>query len=155
MQNLPTKHRPVQVSQWIRSKKKDVTFVVNPHVYGKQFMQWWRTMQPSWRSEGVENSLVRKTPEGENWETLRKGGTAGIYVVLMGLSWWVKAQHVVPDIDAWASVDDLLWVIEQMKKGMAVPVRLSVKRPREESEDDGDGEGVAQLRKRYVKISGQ
>jgi hypothetical protein len=145
----------LQVSQWIKSKKKDITFVVNPRVYGGQFTQWWRTMQPSWRSEGDEDSLVRKTPQDENWEALRKGGTAGIYVVLMGLSWWVKAQRVVHDTDAWASVDDLLWVIEQMKKGMAVPMRLSVKRTREESEDGGDGEEVVRQRKRYDKISDQ
>lgn len=69
-------------------------------------------MQPSWRKEG--DVLVRGTPEDENWQVLRKGGTAGIYTVIMGLSWWIKAQRDVHDINAWSTVGDLLWVIEQM-----------------------------------------
>lgn len=108
-------------------------------------------MQPSWRTEGLDDSLVRQTPEGEKWEALRKGGTAGIYVVVMGLSWWVKAQRVVHDIDAWVTAGDILWVIEEMKKDMAVPMRLSTKRTREDEGDD-DSEGATQQRKRYVKI---
>ena len=38
-------------------------------------------MQPLWRKNGNGG---RETPHGESWETLRKGGTAGIYVVVMG-----------------------------------------------------------------------
>jgi hypothetical protein len=79
-------------------------------------MFWWRTMQPSWRKEG--DSLVRSAPMGENWQVLRKGGTSGIYIVVMGLSWWIKAQCAVhgSDINAWTAVSDLFWVIEQMKQ---------------------------------------
>ena len=77
-------------------------------------------MQPSWRKEG--DLLVCKTQTGEDWQALRKGGTAGIYIVVMGLSWWIKAQCIhdsgIDDsgVDAWAAVSDILWVIEQMKK---------------------------------------
>ena len=55
-------------------------------LYGKRFMDWWRLMQPSWRTDGDGVSPIRKTPCDETWQVLRKGGTSGIYVVVMGLS---------------------------------------------------------------------
>lgn len=116
MQNLPTKCHPSQVSNWIKSKKKDVVPLVKPGLYGEQFMKWWRMLQPSWRNGLEGDLLVRKTLEGENWQVLRKGGTSGKYVVVMALSWWIKAQHGAHNVNAWAAVSDLLWVIEQMEK---------------------------------------
>jgi len=90
-------------------------------------------MQPSWRKEG---ELLRDVPRDESWQTLRKGGTAGIYVVVMGLSWWVKAQHIEHDINAWALVDDLSWVIQQLK--LETGSALSV--PQKRARDDANGE---------------
>ena len=75
-------------------------------------------MQPSWRVEG--ELLIHEVPEDETWQTLRKGGTSGIYIVIVGLSWWVKAQLAGRDTDAWTLVDDLSWVLQQMKKSFAV-----------------------------------
>ena len=89
--------------------------------------------------------LDRKTPKGETWQVLRKGGTAGIYVVVVALSWWIKAQQVQRDNTAWMAVDDLSWVIRQMTLYIAKPV--SPKRARNDNADDND---EAELRKRYV-----
>lgn len=77
-------------------------------------------MQPSWRTEG--NLLIRDVPEDETWQALRKGGTSGIYIVIVGLSWWVKAQLAEKDTDAWMLVDDLSWVLQQMKESLAVRI---------------------------------
>lgn len=63
--------------------------------------------------------------------------------MVMGLSWWVLAQKVKRDVKMWSVVEDLKWVIQEMKKGMASP-QLSQKRPRDEDDED---EG--QRRKRY------
>jgi hypothetical protein len=76
---------------------------------------------------------------------LRKGGTAGIYVVVVGLSWWIKAQQPERDDDAWYTVDDLSWVIQQMIRNMASGVPVPEKRARDE--DEGD-KGEDQQRKR-------
>jgi hypothetical protein len=111
-QNLPTKNRPQKISNWIKSKKKDTVPLVKPGAYGKRFLTWWRLLQPSWRIDG--NSLVSSAPEAENWEGLRKGGTAGFYVVVIGLSWWIKSQLKERDAVAWTAVDDISWVIQQM-----------------------------------------
>jgi hypothetical protein len=113
---LPTKCRPSQVTDWIKSKKKDVAPLVDLGSYGDQFMKWWRMMQPSWRIPKEGDLLVCKAPIDGNWQVLRKGGTSGIYTVVMGLSWWIKAQGIAHDVNAWTTVSDLLWVIKEMKK---------------------------------------
>ena len=85
-------------------------------------------MQPSWRNDG--KPLGCEVPCGESWQTLRKGGTSGIYVVVISLSWWVKAQHDKRDVDAWTLVDDLLWVIQELKRNTGSPVSVPQKRVR-------------------------
>ena len=80
-------------------------------------------------------------PMGETWQGMRKGGTAGIYVVVMALSWWIKAQEAERDIEAWATIDDFLWVIEQLNKKAGSSTPVPRKRVRNES---GDGEDKGQ-----------
>ena len=75
-------------------------------------------MQPSWRNQGGQ--LVRDVPQGEIWQTLKKGGMSGIYVVKTGLSWLIaaeKSEHAEHP-DTLSLVKDISWVIQQMKKGM-------------------------------------
>ena len=90
-------------------------------------------MQPSWRTDGDGVSPIRETPCDETWQVLRKGGTSGIYVVIMGLSWWIKAQAVERDIDAWSAVDDISWVIEEMKQQAK---QVPAKRAHDGTEDE-------------------
>jgi hypothetical protein len=112
--------RPQQITNWIKSKKKDVVPSFKRGTFAKAFKEWWMMMQPSWRTEG--NLLIRDVPEDETWQALRKGGTSGIYIVIVGLSWWVKAQLAEKDTDAWMLVDDLSWVLQQMKESLAVRI---------------------------------
>ena len=92
-------------------------------------------MQPTWRTNDSETgfSLSRDIPNDETWQALRKGGTAGIYVVVMGISWWVKHEH---DEKVWSVIDDLQWVIRQMKKDLSHQ-SVPLKRAREEDENEG------------------
>jgi hypothetical protein len=95
-------------------------------------------MQPSWRDQG--GPLVRDVPQGETWQTLRKGGTAGIYIVIIGLSWLIKAEQLMVeklDTEAWTLVDDISWVVKQMTKGMDLSERVSQKRAH-----DGDDKNL-------------
>jgi hypothetical protein len=110
-------------------------------------MEWWKQIQPSWRTDEGSVALNRKTPRGETWQVLRKGGTAGIYVVVMALSWWIKAQQVQRDNPAWMAVDDLSWVMQQMM--LDIPEPVSSKRARD---DDADNDNEAQLKKRYANF---
>ena len=92
---------------------------INPDNYGTQFMVWWKEMQPEWRNKMDRDSsgtLKQDTPADENWQALKKRGSAGMYIAVMGLSWWVKAQTTVSDHgnNAWTAVADLLWVFHQI-----------------------------------------
>jgi hypothetical protein len=102
-------------------------------IYGPKFMKWWKGLQPSWRAQG-DGFLGCNVPRGENWPLLRKGGTAGIYTVVIGLSWWIKAQAMQRDADSWIIVNDLTWVIQQMY----VTGSSSSARPKRDREEDGD-----------------
>ena len=99
-------------------------------------------MQPAWR--GNRASLMRVVPKGENWKTLRKGGTSGMYVVLVGLLWWIKTQRTQHDSGAWALVDDLSWVIQQMKIDMGSILLSAQKRAHE---GDAKDENAPEQRK--------
>ena len=91
-------------------------------------------LQPSWRIEG--DLLIRSAPQGESWEGLRKGGTAGIYVVIMGLSWWIKLQLMERDPHAWTAVEDVTWVIQQMTKSASGSTMKTRQRSLEGKEKD-------------------
>ena len=100
-------------------------------------------MQPSWRDQG--GPLVRDVPKDETWQTLRKGGTAGIYVVIIGLSWLIKAvqlKNAEVDTTPWTLVDDISWVIKEMKKEMSLCEQVSQKRAH-----DGDDKNLPRKRK--------
>ena len=88
---------------------------------------------------------MRDVPQGETWQRLKKGGTSGIYVVIMGLSWLIGAEQSErskKDTDTWTVVEDISWVIQQIKKGMKSK-QIAQKRAR-------DGEAEIFTRKMYV-----
>jgi hypothetical protein len=130
---LATKKRPQKISNWIKSKNKDFVPSVNPGAYGKRFIAWWRLLQPSWRIS--EDLLVRSAPQGESWDGLRKGGTTGIYIVVIGLSWWIKSQLTERDPIAWTTVDNVSWVIQQMMNNTTSPGLKTQKRALEGTEN--------------------
>jgi hypothetical protein len=77
-------------------------------------MKWWTALQPTWRRT-VDGTLTKDTPNDEKWGGLMKGGTAGIYTVVVALSWWIKALGNVADGgDALVAVRDITWVLDQV-----------------------------------------
>lgn len=67
-------------------------------------------MQPAWRIES-DGALSRNNPAQETWTSLKKGGSAGLYVVVMALSWWIAGLKEGSDESrAWKIVDDVTWV---------------------------------------------
>lgn len=105
-------------------------------------------LQPEWRKDSIEGSLIfcHDVPIGETWQGMRKGGTAGIYIIVMALSWWIKAQKAKRDVEAWSTVNELLWVIQQLNKKTVSPIIVPKKQVHDEN---GVGEDEAQ-RKRYA-----
>ena len=123
--------------------------MVKPGHFGNQFMDWWMMMQPGWRKDDTRSLvtlvLFRDIPQGETWQGLRKGGTAGIYVIVMGLSWWIKAQGIEHDTNVRSAINDISWVLQQMNEYS--PSRAPA--PKKRALDvDGDGKDEGLQRKR-------
>lgn len=130
---MSTTSRPGEIAKWIKSKKKDYVPLIKPGFYGPLFMKWWKGLQPSWRAQG-DTFLSRNTPTVNNWSVLRKGGSAGLYTVVIGLSWWIKAQTMQRNADSWIIVDDITWVIHQMN----MDVSGNLAQSKRSCEDDTD-----------------
>ncbi|KAM6489977.1 hypothetical protein JOM56_014556 [Amanita muscaria] len=121
---LPTDIRPEEIAQWIKRhiNKKHEPIIVIPSDYGPRLVAWWSSIQPIWRVL-PHGSYSRAVPTDEGWAVLGKGGSAGLYVAVMALSWWVRCLTPGDDSTAadstaamaWAIVDDLLWVLQQVQ----------------------------------------
>ena len=131
LQNLPTTSRPAEVAAWIKNKKKEVPPEVDPDTYGSSFMTWWFAIQPTWRLSD-NASFVYEAPPDEDWRLLHKGGSAGLYTVVVALSWWIRALPLhLPCLRAWSAVRDVQWVIDQIYD-MVLHTTKGIKRGRED-----------------------
>ena len=107
---------PDVVSAWIKSKKKDSPPEIDVEEFTLSFMVWWIALQLGWRLAD-DGSFNYEMPKDEDWRVLRKGGSAGLYIVVVALSWWIRA--LTPDnlsFCAWTAVHDVHWVIDQILK---------------------------------------
>ena len=105
-------------------------------------MAWWIALQPAWRVAD-DGSFNYEVPEGEDWCALHKGGKAGLYTVIVALSWWVRAlTPETPGFRAWKAVNDVEWVINKISRKC---VSSGKKRQREEAAPLGKS-------KRYVRM---
>lgn len=138
---MPVSSRPNEVAEWIKSKKKDVPREVDPDTYGSAFMTWWIAIQPEWRLAD-DSSFIYVAPVDEDWRVLHKGGSAGLYTVVVALSWWVRAlTPEVPSFRAWTAVRDVQWVIDEIYKKI---------QPQGKKRGCEDGGQVTPKGKRYV-----
>ena len=131
LQNLLTTLRPAEVAAWIKNKKKEVPPEVNPDTYSSSFMTWWFAIQPTWRLSD-NASFVYEAPPDEDWRLLCKGGSAGLYTVVVALSWWIRALPLhLPCLRAWSAVRDVQWVIDQIYN-MVLHTTKGIKQGRED-----------------------
>jgi hypothetical protein len=87
--------------------------IENPSEFGAMLMLWWVKMQPTW-CEG--ESLVRTLPTDANWEPILRGGSNGLSMVVMALSWWVHAtgSNGQQDLKLSAAINDVKWVLSEL-----------------------------------------
>ena len=117
MQKLSTDSRPREVAYWIKRhiQKKHEPVIVTLTDYASRFVAWWKAIQPTWRVQS-DGSYNRECPTEETWAGLGKGGSSGLYIVIVALSWWIRI--VDPgDIESpvWMIVDDITWVLQQIQ----------------------------------------
>jgi len=67
-------------------------------------------MQPTWR-EG--ESVVKIVPADVDWMSLMRGGSNGLSLVVMALSWWVYSMKA-PDSGLLEAIGDVQWVFSQL-----------------------------------------
>ncbi|PPR07942.1 hypothetical protein CVT24_001010 [Panaeolus cyanescens] len=110
---LNVRGRPSEVTTWIKDKKKHIVPKLTALKFGKEWIQWWHNLQPPSRRDGDGIPQLRQNVPSEEWsKTLLKGGTAGIYTVVVALAWWVMSYPEEPDL--WSCVDDTKWVLCQL-----------------------------------------
>jgi hypothetical protein len=134
---LPTTSRPEEVASWIKSRKKNSPPDVDAEKYGSSFMAWWIALQPEWRLQD-NGSFNYEAPKDEDWSALHKGGKAGLYTVVVALSWWVRALTAeIPSFRAWTAVRDVQWVINEISTKLTTTPPAGKKRQLEESAPSG------------------
>jgi hypothetical protein len=131
---LPTTSRPEEVQWWIKRKRLVSLLppVEKPSEFGAMWMLWWVRMQPTWR--GGE-SLVKTLPIDADWEPILRGGSNGLSMVVMALSWWVHAtgQNGQQDLELSVAIDDVKWVLSELAAMLSTVSMDTGKHPREET----------------------
>ncbi|KAH9885582.1 hypothetical protein C8Q73DRAFT_630390, partial [Cubamyces lactineus] len=88
---LPTKGRPIEVRQWIQKHRK---FASKPSIrkvaeFGASCELWWTGMQPAERiRDGQKYHRPSEVLPSCVWDSLRRGGPNGLFLVLLALGWW-------------------------------------------------------------------
>lgn len=67
-------------------------------------------MQPAWR-EG--EPLLTTVPVDADWTPLMYGGSNGLFLVVVALSWWVSATGI-HDVEILAAIHDVKWVLSEL-----------------------------------------
>ncbi|RXW11814.1 hypothetical protein EST38_g14041 [Candolleomyces aberdarensis] len=121
---MNTNGRPKQVQAWMKSHNKTTPQPLDLAVYSPQTLGWWKINQPEWRTVNVDGispiNFCREVPNDADWSSLARGGSAGIYTVVMALSWWVRNTGSSWSKDLSAIVDDVTWVLRTLVQNGSV-----------------------------------
>ncbi|KAF8164050.1 hypothetical protein K438DRAFT_1775748 [Mycena galopus ATCC 62051] len=123
IKGLGTTKRPEEIHTWIKCARATTPKLKNVDGFMEEWREWWRTLNPGWRSMGdkVGEGLIRD-PEA-SVEVLRKPGVNGFLSVLIRLKWWMDAKGATKD---WiAALDDITWVMGRLLR-CAHPAILEV-----------------------------
>ena len=81
--------------------------------------------------------MSRDVPAAETWVGLKKGGSAGLYIVVMALSWWITSlKGDLDDLELYETVNDIAWVLTLLKATLPqICPSVDAKRPLSDNED--------------------
>jgi hypothetical protein len=106
--------------------------VVKATEFAVEWREWWDTLQPSWRVGGSGTSQ-RDCPANADWKVLQRGGSNGIFIILMCLSWWSKVATSPKLREVFdTAVEDVVWVFEHVC--MSIPISAGSKRAADDSD---------------------
>ncbi|TCD59872.1 hypothetical protein EIP91_011274 [Steccherinum ochraceum] len=108
--------RPAQIGTWInRGRQLNKPLAPNSAdlpAFITSWQSWYLQLNPTWR--GTEWPLAQPdSTRGREWGLLRVAGPAGIFLVVLGLAWWL---HANPDDDELLldAIADVCWVLDNM-----------------------------------------
>lgn len=126
---MPKTTRPAEVDAWVKKKvnAKHIPAEVDGVAYSACFLAWWTGIQPEWRLSNSATAFNKVVPPGESLGNLGKGGPSGLYTIVMGLSWWIRALDTVDhSAAAWSLVDDVKWVIQHFAQSLVSTKKRSL-----------------------------
>ena len=110
-------NRPSEIGSWLKNGRKKYSLtpkITGVYKYKKAWYSWWRGLQPAWRLL-KSGALSQEVPDtGEEWDSLRRGGPNGFFMIIMAFSWWVEAMGGVDDEELCDTLDDIIWVLQSM-----------------------------------------
>lgn len=97
--------------------------------YAAALMDWWQAAQPNWRGGGWPPRS--DDDDNHDWAEMRRGGQNGLFLAVMGLSFWMKALKDKEDEDFTAMLNDVTHVLSRVTPPFddAPSVPSSVKAP--------------------------
>ncbi|KAJ3723884.1 hypothetical protein C8R42DRAFT_558688, partial [Lentinula raphanica] len=89
---LKAASRPTELSEWMK-KERPATGVAlysldSISLFVDRFWTWWCSLQPSWRSPGLNNRPGPLDGYGTTWTSLDKPGQNGWFGLIICLKWW-------------------------------------------------------------------
>ena len=82
--------------------------------FGTSCLAWWRAIQPLWRGD----ELLREIPVDADWSVLLCGGSTGMLLVVLALSWWMSACDAKGLVDERLDglITEVSWTLVEMQK---------------------------------------
>lgn len=111
-QRLTASGRPRELSALLSRHNKTNIPNIDLKTFVPSLQAWYRLNQPTWRIADADSPIFSQTlPVDAEWGTLRSGGGAGIFLLIMGVSWWIKKVGPTWPADLVLLVEDLTWVL--------------------------------------------
>jgi hypothetical protein len=91
-----------------------VPTVISAHVYGTEWVKWWTAAQPRERKT-QQWPLSMDSTSDISWSKFPANGKDGIFLAVMGLSWWAAAVRSLDEVVFFEqAVTDLHWVVQEL-----------------------------------------
>ena len=80
-------------------------------------LEWYLHLQPPWRD--TSSWPLARVEVGDDWSALRRGSHNGVYLVVLGLSFWVSSvEDPKTDDELCQLLVDFHWVLMRMNESL-------------------------------------
>jgi hypothetical protein len=104
-----------------RARKAETPKGLEVQNFGERFLAWWHSLQPTWRVSthlAAPGTYKRGESAEGSLECLNKGGSNGIFLVIVSIGWLIAAHGEKPINPAVQEViEDVSWVLEVLSRG--------------------------------------